>query len=370
MNTQPQEVQLNATIRKVLIVDDEETIRNLLSEKIIDMGFECETARDGLECLEKIRAGNSYDLILLDVQMPNLNGIDTLKMLKQINESMSVVVISASREIDDVKSALTLGAYDYIFKPFNIFDVESVVNRALERTDLIKQNRDYQENLEKKVIKQTRELVRLYSGALEAMVMALELREKETGFHSYRVTEYSLTLARKMGIREPELSAIAKGALLHDIGKIGVPDEILLKPGKLSEDEWEMMKRHPVLGYELIKKIDFLHDSAEIVLHHHEHYDGKGYPDGLARDEIPIGARIFSVVDALDAMTSDRVYREAYSFEKAAEIIIQESGRQFDPEVVQAFEETGLDEFRSIRRNIDKMSVDFLTKLMYNLTKL
>lgn len=353
----------------ILVVDDEETIRNLLYEKLHDMGYNCDTAEDGSECIEKFDNHVQYDVVLLDIQMPNLNGIETLKHIKSVDPDVSVIIISASRDIEDVRSALKLGAYDFIFKPFNIFDVESVVERAVERSNLLKQNRDYQQNLEKKVVDQTKELVKLYSGTLEAMVMALDLREKETGFHSYRVTEYSIRLARKLKIKESEISVIAKGALLHDIGKIGVPDNILLKPGKLTDEEWEIMKKHPRLGYDMLKNIDFLEAAAKIVLHHHEHFDGKGYPSGLSGNDIPLGARIFSVVDALDAMTSDRVYRNAFSYEKSIEIIKCAAGTQFDPEVVKALGDMGLDEIKSIRSRIEQSRADYLKDLMFDITK-
>lgn len=354
---------------RILVVDDEETIRNLLCEKLVEMGYRCETARDGKECITKFEDKSGYDVVLLDIQMPNMNGIETLKKLKSHDPDVSVIIISASRDIEDVRSALKLGAYDFIFKPFNIIDVESVLERAVERSNLLKQNRDYQQNLERKVVEQTTELVKLYAGTLEAMVRALDLREKETGFHSYRVTEYSVTLARKMDIQDDEVSVIAKGALLHDIGKIGVPDNILLKPGKLTDEEWEIMKKHPQLGYDMLKNIDFLEDAAKIVLHHHEHYDGKGYPHGLAGKDIPAGARIFSVVDALDAMTSDRVYRKAFTFEKAFEIIGSVSGSQFDPDIVNGLLEIGIDEFMEIRKSIDESGADFLRNLMFDLTR-
>jgi uncharacterized domain HDIG len=230
-------------------------------------------------------------------------------------------MISASREVEDVRVALREGAYDYLFKPFNYSDVESVTKRAVERSELIKENRDYQRNLEEKVASQTQEILNLYGDTLEAMILALEIRERETGYHSYRVTEYAFTLAKRMGLSNPELSVIANGALLHDIGKIGVPDSILLKPGELTKEDWVVMRTHPTVGYEFLKKIEFLEQAAKIVLNHHERFDGRGYPHGISGEEIPLGARIFSVVDTMDALTSDRVYRKATSFDEAIEKI-------------------------------------------------
>ena len=359
-----------ASKERILIVDDEKHIRDLIYQTLTSFGYICDTAANGRECLNKIKKGNNYDVLLLDVQMPKLNGIETMKQLKKVtNSDFSIIMVSASRDIDDVKGALKEGAYDYLFKPFNIYEVESIIKRAVERTNLIKQNKDYQKNLENKVVAQTMELIELYAGTLEAMVLALDLREKETGFHSYRVTEYALTLSRKLGLGNKEISAIAKGALLHDIGKIGVPDEILLKPGKLNDEEWKVMKIHPVLGYEMLQKIEFLEDAAPIVLHHHEYYDGNGYPEKLSGDDIPIGARVFSVVDALDAMTSVRVYKKAISFTEARKNIEAQSGTQFDPKVVDAFLKIPIKEFRSIRSKVEKTGFDYLKGLLHDLSK-
>ena len=352
---------------RILIVDDEDTIRSLFVQALTTIGYDCETAENGKIGFEKFKSYGDFDLVLLDVQMPILNGIETLKQIKSYDPDMSVIMVSASVDIDHVRSALTEGAYDYIFKPFNVVEVEAVIKRAIERAKLIKQNRDYQKNLEDKVRRQTMELIKLYSGTLEAMVLALDLREKETGYHSYRVTEYALTLAKKLELPEEELSVIAKGALLHDIGKIGVPDSILLKPGKLNREEWEVMRKHPEHGYELLKKIDFLEESAQIVLHHHEHFDGSGYPVGLDGEQIPLGARVFTVVDTLDALTSDRVYKKALSFEKSFERIKKESGKQFDPDIVEAFADISIEKFVSIRKKIETSGSDYLRGLLYEL---
>ncbi len=354
---------------KILIVDDDEGIRNLFSETLEELGYKCETAENGFECLERIYGGNIYDIVLLDVQMPKLNGIETLKKIKVHSPDLSIIIVSASREIENVRLALKEGAYDYIFKPFDIQEVQTVIRRTVERANLIKENRDYQQNLERKVIGQTQELVGLYANTLEALVLALDLREHETGYHSYRVTEYALTLARRMRLKESDLSVIAKGALLHDIGKIGVPDNILLKPDTLSHDEWGIMKKHPVFGYKLLKKIEFLEEAAQIVLNHHERYDGNGYPQGLSDEDITVGARIFSVVDALDAMTSDRVYRESIPFDRAIETIVNNSGSQFDPEVVKAFIKVPVEEWIKTRNFIEISGSEYLKKLLYSLSK-
>jgi len=240
--------------------------------------------------------------------------------------------------------------------------------------ELLHQTQKFNETLNEKVEEATRsivehqnELVRAYFGTLEAMILALDLRENETGYHSYRVTEYAVYLGKQANLSDEDLSVMAKGALLHDIGKIGVPDSILLKPGKLTEDEWTLMKKHPELGYKLIKNIDFLEQSAMIVYTHHERYDGQGYPAGLMKDDIPLGARIFSVADALDAMTSKRSYRDALPFEEAVRRITEASGSQFDPAVVDAFLEIPIDHWKNIRNRIAHSGSDYLKHLVQKL---
>jgi putative nucleotidyltransferase with HDIG domain len=354
---------------KILIVDDEDAIRSLFVEALEELGYRCDVAANGLEALEKFYRVKDYDVVLLDIQMPKLNGIETLKKLKAYSPDLSIIMVSASRDIENVRAALKEGAYDYVFKPFNVTDVDTVIRRAIERSNLIRANKDYQKNLEKKVLEQTEELVRAYSGTLEAMILALDLREHETGYHSYRVTEYALNLGKHMKLTDEQLSIIAKGALLHDIGKIGVPDNILLKPDKLTDEEWELMRKHAEFGYELLQKIDFLEESAKIVHTHHERYDGQGYPAGLSGEDIPLGARIFSVVDALDAMTSRRTYRKAIPFEDAVEKIAEASGTQFDPEVIDVFVKIPAEEWKDIKKSIAASSSEYLKQLMFELSK-
>ncbi len=249
--------------------------------------------------------------------------------------------------------------------------IEDTHSRNLE---LLHQTQEFNETLNEKVEEATRaireqqnELVRAYFGTLEAMILALDLRENETGYHSYRVTEYAVYLGKHARLGDEDLSAMAKGALLHDIGKIGIPDHILLKPGKLTDEEWKLMKKHPEFGYGLLKNIDFLEDSAAIVHSHHERYDGQGYPAGLSRDEIPLGARIFSVADALDAMTSKRSYREALPFEEAVRRITEASGSQFDPGVVDIFLDVPIDEWKNIRNRIADSGSDYLKQLVHQI---
>lgn len=206
-------------------------------------------------------------------------------------------------------------------------------------------------------MRQTVEIVEgAYMGTLEALTKALEMRDHETEGHSRRVVQYTLSLAQKLRVPEDQLVTIMRGALLHDIGKIGIPDAILKKQGPLDDHEWTVMRQHPRIGYEMLKGIEFLHQATPIILHHHERFDGAGYPHGLAGEEIPLGARIFAVADTYDAITSDRPYRKGRSHEAAMEEIIRAAGKQFDPQVVEAMQSLPLEELARIRgRDLDSI---------------
>jgi HD-GYP domain-containing protein (c-di-GMP phosphodiesterase class II) len=239
---------------------------------------------------------------------------------------------------------MTAGADDYLVKPFQEDAVVASLRRALEKKRLEREVEDYRRHLEQMVADRTLELQaalqqleRSYEDTLEALGAAIDLRDSETAGHSRRVCRYSVEIAKRMDLSGSPLKSLAMGAYLHDIGKLGVADAILLKPGPLSAEEWKLMKQHAQAGYDFLKGIPFLADAAEIVLTHHERYDGSGYPRGLKGEQIPLGARIFAVADTLDAMTSDRPYRRALPFEEAYETIQHGSGRLFDPQVVAAF---------------------------------
>ncbi len=355
---------------KILIVDDEEVLADLLKDIAAEAGFSSECVADGIECLEKFRDGDFYDVVLLDIHMPKLGGIETLRRLKKLYPDISIVIVTASKEFEYARLALKEGAYDYIVKPFDSSSVKAVINRAVERSRLINDIKDYQDNLERKVITQANQLISLCADTLEAMISALDMRECETGRHSYRVTEYTLILAKNFGVPQPDLGNMAKGALLHDIGKIGVPDHILLKPGKLTDDEYEIMRKHPVYGYNLLKRLKFLEQAAEVVLSHHENFDGTGYPHKISGKQIPLGARIFSVVDTFDAMTTGRSYRGAISYEEAIDLITQSSGNQFDPDVVDVFIRIPRDAWVKARDLTDSDQADYLKNLIFNLSTL
>ncbi|MGC1450444.1 MAG: HD domain-containing phosphohydrolase, partial [Candidatus Sulfotelmatobacter sp.] len=256
-------------------------------------------------------------------------------------------------------AAIRNGAYDYLLKPFEREQLLNTVSRALENRRLKVENRTYQTNLESLVKARTDQLQsamasleRSYDITLETLGDALDLKDRETEGHSKRVTAFTIAIARAMGLPREQINTIARGAFLHDIGKIAIPDKILNKPGKLEPDEMTIMKEHAYHGYQIVKKIPFLAEAADIVYSHQERFDGSGYPRGLKGEQIPLGARIFSVADTLDAITSDRIYRAAQSLEAAKVEIQKWSGRQFDPEVVNVFLEMPDNIWEDLRKEI------------------
>lgn len=312
----------------ILIVDDEKLVRRLLEESLEYTGYHYESASDAFEAMEKIKAGD-FSLILLDLKMPRKSGLQFLKeLVEDYRDFLAVIVLSSVTDVAVAVEALKFGAYDYVTKPFDIEDLKIRIDRALERRHFRIEN---------------------YQVILETLVRALDAREHETSNHSKRVAEYTVTLARKLGIKGRDLLDIKWGAFLHDVGKIGVPDSILLKHGGLSELEWVEMRKHPEIGYRIVKEIEFLNNAAEIVLSHQERFDGKGYPRGLKAKEICLGARIFSIVDAFDAITSDRPYRKSLDYRVARQEIITGSGSQFDPDLVDVFLDISKEEWTHIR---------------------
>ncbi len=328
---------------RVLLVDDDPDVLSSVQRLLRVEGFDCDAVSDGKTALTKL--SDDYTLVLADVCMPGMDGVELLTKVVAIQPDMAVVMMSGLGDLSAAVEAMRLGAYDYLNKPFNNDDLVLRLQRAFERRQLIRDNRRYQRELEGTVERQWKELAlalselrETYQVTLEALAAALDLRDKETEGHSRRVTEYTTAIARAMAVEGESLEVIRQGALLHDIGKIGIPDSVLHKPGPLSTDEWGLMRRHPETGRGLLKGIEFLDEAVStIVLRHHERHDGAGYPGGLAGDDIPLGARIFSVADTLDAITADRVYRKAASIEVARAEIRRCAGLQFHPEVVEAF---------------------------------
>jgi putative nucleotidyltransferase with HDIG domain len=331
-------------VERILVVDDEEPIREIVCSMLQMASYQCEQACSGVEALARLRQDSNFQLVLTDLMMPELDGIGLLEIIKLQHPDLPVVMVTAVHDISVALAAIRNGAYDYLLKPFEREQLLAVVRRALEAHRLRVENRTYQSNLEALVDQRTKELretiaelERSYDVTLEALGDALDLKDAETEGHSRRVTAFTIQIARAMGLDQETMRALARGAFLHDIGKMAIPDAILRKPYPLNAEEKAIVQEHSYLGYRMLKKIPFLAEAADIVYCHQEHWDGTGYPRQLKGDEIPLGARIFAVADTLDAITSDRPYRAARSVDAASEEIAAWSGRQFDPFVVNAF---------------------------------
>jgi putative nucleotidyltransferase with HDIG domain len=328
---------------KILVVDDEEAIREVISTLLDAQGFRCTTCPNGRLGLESFRK-DAYDLVLSDIVMPEMDGLKLLSELRRADPDIPVIMVTAMHDISIALEAIRAGAYDYILKPFEKDQLYVSVRRALEHRRLVLENRTYQSDLEQLVAERTQQLSialqdleQSYDYTLEALGGALDAKDAETEGHCQRVTAFTITIAKAMNVDKALLRQIARGAFLHDIGKMGVPDSILTKPGPLTPQEREVMRRHCDIGYAVLERIPFLKEASEIVLSHQEFYDGTGYPRGLKGEQIPLGARIFAVADTLDAMISDRPYRKALAISVARDEIKRFSGTQFDPRVVEVF---------------------------------
>jgi putative nucleotidyltransferase with HDIG domain len=345
---------------RILVVDDEEAIREIVASMLNTAGYACKQAGSGMEALAVLTSGEEFELMLSDLMMADLDGIGLLERTKEKYPDMPVVMVTAVHDISVALAAIRNGAYDYLLKPFEREQLLNTVSRALENRRLKVENRTYQTNLESLVAARTDQLQaamasleRSYDITLEALGDALDLKDRETEGHSKRVTAFTIAIARAMGLPRDQINTIARGAFLHDIGKMAIPDKILNKPGKLEPDEMTIMREHAYHGYQMLRKIPFLSEASDIVYSHQEKYDGTGYPRGLKGESIPLGARIFSVADTLDAITSDRPYRPAQSLQAAKVEIEKWAGRQFDPEVVKVFLEMPDNIWEDLRKDID-----------------
>jgi putative nucleotidyltransferase with HDIG domain len=340
---------------RVLIVDDEPEIREILCD-LLSFDYQCASVSSAEEAIESLRA-EKVELVISDITMGGMSGLEMIPHVLSLSPETVVVMISGMQTIESAIEALRFGAFDYIMKPFDLRQVEAAVRRALEHHELREAKRRYENHLEELVEQRTAELDRAlgsledaYRSTLKALTAALETRDAETHGHSERVVTFSLRLGRELGLSKAEMTALEFGSLLHDIGKIGVPDAILRKPAKLDEKEWARMREHPLHGQAILREIEFLEGAARVVAQHHERWDGTGYPFGLRGEEIDLNARIFAVADAFDAMISDRVYRRGRSYEAAAEELSAWSGRQFDPQVVEAFHRVPREDWEELRR--------------------
>jgi putative two-component system response regulator len=318
----------------VLVVDDEEMMRELVTERLKLEGYTVEAAENGEQALQKIKS-NGYDLLLTDLNMPVLNGLELLKKLAD-NRDLATVVMSGQGDLETAVYAMKLGASDYIFKPINFRILLHTLESAMKKKMMEKALIDYQDNLEKKVFEQTMIINDFYLRSIQSLVKALEAKDSYTRGHSERVTFYSLELAKGLG-KSVDMEKLRSAGILHDLGKIGIPETILNKPGKLENEEFLIVKKHPSMGVRILEPIESLKGVFPVIMHHPERYDGKGYPAGLQGEKIPIEARILAIADTYDAMTSNRAYRDALSPQKAVEEIDKFAGVQFDPDLASQF---------------------------------
>jgi len=359
---------------RILFVDDETEITAILTD-LFEGQYDCATAGSAEEAIDRIRQCD-FELVVSDITMPGMSGLEMIPHIKQMAPHTVVVMISGMQTVESAINALRLGAFDYVMKPFDLRQVEAVVQRAIKHQELIIAKQRYEDHLEELVIQRTTELDQTlnslesaYRSTLKALTAALETRDQETHGHSERVVSYSLRLGKEYGLDKSHMKALEFGSLLHDIGKIGVPDLILRKPAKLTEEEWVLMREHPAHGQQILRGIAFLEGAARVVAQHHEKWDGTGYPIGLSGEEIDVCARIFSVADAFDAMTSDRVYRKGKPYEAAAQELDEWAGRQFDPEVVRAFHRVPREDWaelhaRSLRKSDEEDDVSSIIDMI------
>lgn len=320
----------------ILLVDDEEMIRQLLTHKLAPEGYRCEPAANAEQALEKL-AKDAIELVVLDIKMPGKSGVQLLPEIKAKYPDTAVIMATAVDDASTAINCMKAGAYDYITKPFNLDEVSFAVARALERRRLRLENRDYQQHLEQKVEEQAQKIRASFFNAITALAYALEAKDFYTSGHSQRVTEISVAIAKHLGLPGETIEKIRLASLVHDIGKIGVREAVLNKPGSLSDEEFEHVRLHSVTGERILKPIVDDGEILKAVRHHHERYDGTGYPDGLKGEQIPQLARIIAVADTFDAMTSERPYRKALTKEVACAEVERCRGTQFDPEAADAF---------------------------------
>jgi putative nucleotidyltransferase with HDIG domain len=320
---------------RILIVDDEMAIRRLLLQKLSGQGYDCEEADSAEQALNKMRS-YPFELVILDIKMPGKSGVELLPQMKACYPCTAFIMATAVTETSIAIHCMKQGADDYVCKPFNLEELVLSVGRSLEKRRLELRIKEYQEHLKQKVDQQTIQIRQLFLGSIEALVFALEAKDKYTAGHSRRVTEISLAIGRELRLPDEELENLRWGGLLHDVGKIAVDQFVQNKPAKLTPEEYEHIMIHAHVGAGIVRPV-VSESVVEIIEHHHDHYDGTGLHQVVAGKDIPIGARILAVADAFDAMTSTRPYRSAMSGDEAVDEIRRCNGTQFDPIVADAF---------------------------------
>lgn len=349
----------------ILVVDDEEQIRNLITRYLAKSGHQCRSAATAEDALSLAAAHPDPALVLTDIRMPGVGGVELLHRLKKMDPHVQVVMVSSHQDLETVRRCLREGAYDYLLKPFDWEILANTVSRALERYTLLRENDRYRVNLERLVLEQTEEIRETRDIALITLAKLAESRDSTTGLHLERIAAYSRRLAEELWkgayagpLSRDYIEQLAKSSPLHDIGKVGIPDSILCKPGPLSTDEFRLMKTHSTIGGDTLRSVldqfethGFLIMAMEIAYSHHERWDGCGYPQGLEGEEIPLAARIVALVDSYDTLTSDRPYKTAVSHAEAVQRLAVDRGKHFEPAIVDAFLACHTD-FEAIREQV------------------
>jgi putative nucleotidyltransferase with HDIG domain len=359
-------IRVPAQVR-VLVVDDDPAVRDVLHSLLAEEGYDVVLAGSADAALAAVRE-HEPEIVLSDMKMPGHDGLWLLDSLLREHPNLGVIMLTGFGDAETAVDCLRRGAVDYLTKPPRVLDLVRSIERAIGRRRSAIERYRYHIELERQVREKTAELTQAlgdvaqaYTSTLSALVAALDAREQETSDHSQRVVRFALAIAARLGLKSPELDDVGRGALLHDIGKIGVTDAILLKAGPLTPAEWIQMRRHPEIGATILSGIPFLAAAGEIVLSHQERWDGNGYPRRLRGEEIPLGARIFAVADTLDAIVSDRPYRRGASFDDARKEISRCSGTQFDPRVVEAFLALDANMIRALHRGESRPEERYLT---------
>lgn len=336
---------------KILVIDDEDVVRSLLNDTLSEKGYSVVTVGDGEEGYQEAMT-NNYDLIIIDFMLPGDDGIKIIEHIKKNEPDAVIILITGCNVVENIQNAVHAGVFDYLPKPFDLDQMHFSVERAIAAHNLLKTNKRLlkelsQKNvdLEEQVQERTGRLKRAYEklesvyiGIISSLVSAIEAKDSYTHSHSVNVAKFSLSIAKEMELPEQEIQSINRAAHLHDIGKIGIRDEILHKPTKLTDEEFAEIKKHPKTAVDILKPLNFFRHSVNLIKQHHERFDGKGYPDGLEGEDILLGARIMAVADTYDAMISRRPYRKKiFTKQEIVDEIVKNSGSQFDPVVVKSF---------------------------------
>ncbi len=329
---------LESVSPRVLVVDDDRFLNTIISRALTDKKIKVDQAEDGVQATLLLES-NKYDLVLCDIVMPGVDGLKLLHFVRERDPELPFIMVTPQADMKSVLQAIRLGISDYITKPFDVQELGWRVEKALERSRLLRMERNYKNNLEQMLLEQADKNRRLFFEAVESLINTIEAKDVYTRGHSVRVTQYAMGFVRHIGLSFEEATNIQVAARLHDIGKISIDNAILNKRGKLTDEEYEIVKKHPEKSCSILKPI--IDDKIlEIILHHHERWDGKGYPDGLAREEIPFGARVLCLADAFDAISSQRSYKLAMTFEESIVEIKSSSGKHFSPDLVYEFIES------------------------------